>query len=500
MRCDIDIRDGELSYRGSIPGRDPAELAVTASPTAFELTRLTPGAPALYYRLGRGRVQLSDDLRDLAPDGPMPPPDPGVLLARIHGLPDAPGSTPLPAVQELTLGNRLRVDGDGVRVLRRPPRLAPGTSNLPHTLGRTIVQDADELAVAYSGGVASSFVAVCARAAGARPALFHADLGVPSPPLPEIPDTRSERVRCDLFELLDPGQISGRELVAPLPEAALRRGMTARLRAAAGMPLVSGALLENLVSTTLSDVGGGLRGRRLLACEPFHREGVLASLREARTVLAAKGAGMRGRRVIGAEPPESESQEVGAPPQAPSEEGGLPGLTEAGREALKSARLATGAVWRTHLEDLPTAIGRAEAARPEAGLTGAATRGSSVVIPALDPRVLAAVAALPTRALGRVRGGRFVNQAPLRDVLARAGVGEVREASSAFRLRLAAATYVHRERRAIAAQLAGDCALADLGLLDPAPVVRLLRDGQATADRALIVLRLAWLDRWLRRR
>jgi hypothetical protein len=499
MRCDIDIRDGELSYRGPVPGPDPAELAVTASPTAFELTRLTPGAPALYYRLGRGRVQLSDDLRDLAPRGPMPSPDPGILLAMIHGLPDAPGSTPLRGVQELTLGSRLRVDRDGVRVLRRPPQLAPGTSNLQHTLGQAIAQDADELAVAYSGGVASAFVAVCARAAGRRPVLFHADLGAPSPPLPEIPDTRTERVRCDLSELLDPDQISGRELAAPLPDSALRTGVTARLRAVAGMPLVSGTLLENLVSTTLPDIGGALWGRRLLACEPFHREGILGSLQEARTVLAAKGAGMRGRRVIGAEAPESESQEVGAAPQAPSEEGGLPGLTEAGREALKSARLATGAVWRTHLEDLPTAIGRAEAARHEAGLTGAGG-AAGAVIPALDPRVLAAVAALPTRALGRVRAGRFVNQAPLRDVLARAGVDQVREASSAFRLRLAAATYVHRERRTIAAELAGDCALADLGLLDPAPAVRLLRDGQATADRALIVLRLVWLDRWLRRR
>lgn len=61
-------------------------------------------------------------------------------------------------------------------------------------------------------------------------------------------------------------------------------------------------------------------------------------------------------------------------------------------------------------------------------------------------------------------------------------------------------TYVHGERRAIAAELASDCALADLGLLDPRPLLRLLRDGQATADSALILLRLIWPDRWLRRR
>jgi len=499
MRCDIDICDGELRYRGAVPDQHPVELALTASPTAFELTRLTPAAPALYYRLGRGRVELSDDLHALQAGGPPPPPDPGVLLAMIHGLPDAPGSTPLPGVQELTVGNRLRVDGDGVSVLRRPPQLTPGRNSLQHTLGQALTPDGGDVAVAYSGGVASSFLAVSAHAAGRRAVLFHADLDGGSPPLPEIPGTPTERVACDLSELLDPEQISGQELAAPLPEAALRRGMTARLRAAAGMPLVSGALLENLVSTTLPEVGGGLRGRRLLACEPFHRDGVLASLQEARTVLAAKGVGMRGRRVVGAPPADAEAQEVGAAPQAPSEDGGLPGLTEAGRDALKSARLAIGAVWRTHLEDLPTAIGRAEAARHEAGLTGPDYAGGAV-IPALDPRVLAAVAALPTRALARVRGGRFVNQAPLRDALAQAGVGPVREGSSGFRMRLAAATYVHRRRRAIAAELARDCALADLGLLDPAPVLRLLRDGQATADRALILLRLTWLDRWLRRR
>jgi hypothetical protein len=76
----------------------------------------------------------------------------------------------------------------------------------------------------------------------------------------------------------------------------------------------------------------------------------------------------------------------------------------------------------------------------------------------------------------------------------------VREASSGFRVRLAAAAYVHRERRRIAGELARDCALADLGLLDPAPVLRLLQDAQATADRALMILRLSWLERWLRRR
>jgi hypothetical protein len=500
MRCDIEICDGELRYRGTTPEDRPAEVAVTASPREFELTRLAPGTTHVYYRLGRGRLELGDDLREFHRDGAPPAPDHGALLAMIHGLPDAPGSTPLSGVQELMVANRLRVDRDGVSVLRRPQRPQRSGSSLHATVGQAIAQHADagEIAIAYSGGLASSFVAVCARLAGLRPELFHADLDGCSHPLPEIPDTNTYRVACDPYELLDPDQVTGRELAPPLPEAALRRRMLARLREASGTVTVSGALLESLVSTTLPEIGAGRRGRRLLACEPFHRDGTLATLREARTVLAEKGIGMRGRRPAGSEAADDEVQELGAsPPPAPTDGDGLPGLTEAGREALKSARLASGAVWRTHLDDLPPAIGRLEAARQEAG---PAEANRDAVMPALEPGVLVAIAALPVRELGRVRGGRFVNQAPLRDALARAGVGEVREASSGFRLRLAAATYVHRERRTIAFDLARDCALADLGLLDPAPVLRLLRDGQATADRALTILRLSWLERWLRRR
>jgi hypothetical protein len=497
MRCDIDVRDGELSYRGDMPDERSADVAVTASPTEFELARLAPAAPPVYYRLGRGRLEMSDDLRAFQPAGPQPPPDHGVLLGMIHGLPDAPGATALPGVHELTVGDRLRVGADGVSVLRRPLPPAPGASPLRRAISQAIAPDGGDIAIAYSGGLASSFLAVTARSAGAHPELFHADLNGGSSPLPEIPGARIQRVGCDVFELLDPGQISGREISPPLPDTALRRRLLAGPSEAAGAPLVSGALLESLVATTLPEVGAGQWGRRLLACEPFHRDGTLARLRDARAMLAGNGAGMRAPRVAGAEPAESESQDVGAAPPTPTEHAGLPGLTETGREALKSARLATGAVWRTYLDDLPVAIGRVEAARQEAGLAGPVP---AVAVPALDSPVLAAIAALPARELGRVRSGRFVNHALLRDCLARAGVGPVREASSGFRVRLAAATYVHRERRAIAAQLASDCALADLGLLDPRPVLALLRDGQATADRALLLLRLVWLDRWLRRR
>lgn len=498
MRCDIEVRDGELRYRGSKPDARHAGVAVTASPTQFELTRLVPGTTPLYYRIGRGRLEVADDLRAFAVNGARPAPDYGALLAMIHGLPEAPGSTPLPGVHELMVANRLRVDREGVAVLRRPQQLAARRANLQDAVVEVVAEVCgDETAIAYSGGLASSFAALSARAAGRRPELFHADLDGCSYALPELPDAHIYRVACDLSAMLDPAQITGRELAPPLPEVNLRRRMMARLSEASGMPLVSGALLESLVSTTLPEVGAGRFGLRLLGCEPFHRDGALATVRQARTVLAEKGAGMRGRRVAGAQAAEPESQQLGAAPPPAADGDGLPGLTEAGREALKSARLAAGAVWRTHLEDLPPAIGRLEAARQEAG---PAVPGGEVTIAALDARVLVAIAALRPHELGQLRGGRFVNQVPLRGALARAGVAEVREASSGFRMRLAAATYVHRERRAIAAELAGECALADLGLLDPAPLLRLLRDGQATADRALTILRLSWLDRWLRRR
>ncbi|MGH2943797.1 MAG: hypothetical protein ACRDLN_13590, partial [Solirubrobacteraceae bacterium] len=94
MRCDIEVRDRELSYQGVIPEDRRAEVAVTASATAFELARLVPAAAPVYYRLRRGRLELSDDLREFRPEGPPPEPDYGALLAAIHGLPETPRSTP----------------------------------------------------------------------------------------------------------------------------------------------------------------------------------------------------------------------------------------------------------------------------------------------------------------------------------------------------------------------------------------------------------------------
>jgi hypothetical protein len=64
---------------------------------------------------------------------------------------------------------------------------------------------------------------------------------------------------------------------------------------------------------------------------------------------------------------------------------------------------------------------------------------------------------------------------------------------------LAAADYLCRHRAAVADQLR-HCALADLGLIDPKVVVGLLDRGPDFGARALPLLRLVWVDQWLRGR
>lgn len=488
MRLDIEVRDGELVYDGGPPHDAFTMTAVSATATEFGVTRLAPAAPPVYYRFGGGRLRVSDDLGAMQVPGRASEPDHGMLLAAVHGLPDAPGSTPLPGVQELTVGSRLRMDPGAMSVSSEPLPAAPAQP-LHHAVATALSggdAETGEVAIAYSGGLASSFLAVSARDTGRRVRLFHADLGGGAQP-PQIEGARLHRVDFDLFDLLDPGQITGRELTAPSPDLVFRQRLLAGLQAVAGTPLASGALLEALVATRLPAVLGPRRVDRLLTCEPFHRGNVLTTVKQAREALAGNGHGT----------PSGERPVKVAVPAGDTIGDGVPGLTEAGRTALKTARLATAATWRTHLDELSPVVGRAEAGRREAGLAGPVP---GVSASALDPQVLAAIAAIPADRLGRVHAGRFVNHAPLRDRVKRAGAGPVDEASSGFRVRHAAATYLYRRRLALAAELSGDCALADLGLIDPAPVVRLLRDGPATADRALPLLRFIWLDRWLRRR
>ncbi|MGH3769760.1 MAG: hypothetical protein ACRDTX_32215 [Pseudonocardiaceae bacterium] len=121
-----------------------------------------------------------------------------------------------------------------------------------------------------------------------------------------------------------------------------------------------------------------------------------------------------------------------------------------------------------------------------------------VTIPALASSVVAAAAALPPRQVGRVHGGVFVNHLPLRQALAAHGITRVRESSLAFQLRLAAATYLRRDRVKLIAELSKKCALADMGLIEPKAIIVLLNNGLELTNYALPLLRLVWLDRWLR--
>jgi hypothetical protein len=151
------------------------------------------------------------------------------------------------------------------------------------------------------------------------------------------------------------------------------------------------------------------------------------------------------------------------------------------------------AVWQDHLDQLDPVLGRLVAGLEERGDGG-------LLSPALDPRVHAAAAAIPALRLGRIRHGVFENHRPLRAVVGAAGITGVRRASSGFWLRLGAADHLRRRREKLALELQRGCALADLGVVDVRAVTHDLRDGRDLTEHALPLLRLFWIDRWLRGR
>jgi hypothetical protein len=478
-------------------GEAPPGTRMVQQPAEFELSRDVPGPHPVYYRIGSGRLDCGDDLAEVATRAGAADVDAGALLALIHGLPEAPDSSGVPGVHRLTVGTTLRVDSGGVRVLRRPASVGRGGRLRPAVLD-ALGGLPRGYAIAYSGGLASAYLAVCAIAAGHRPTVVHASLGG-TRPAPAIPGADLVVVPVDPDEALDPHQVTGAETLPPLPEVALYRHLTATLAGLAGGPMVTGASLTGLLTANLSDIPLGPGGRRLLGCEPFHLSGRLPTLRAARDLIAAQSDGVV-RRAAGAprHRPEDEVQPVGIAPERSTEDGhgdGLPGLTEDGREALRSARLGTSAVWRNHLDGVPAVLGRAEADLRQRG--DQRPGDPQVVQPALHQAVLAAIDALPNRRLAVIRGGLVRNQWPLRSTVHRHGVRSVLEHSSLFQARLAAARYLDRTREKVAADLGRECALADLGLLDPSPLLTLLDDGRLTADRALVILRLVWINRWL---
>jgi len=112
--------------------------------------------------------------------------------------------------------------------------------------------------------------------------------------------------------------------------------------------------------------------------------------------------------------------------------------------------------------------------------------------------VAATAARLRPADLAGLAGGRFRNQLPLRLAVERSGVGAVGEAATEFRARLLAMICLHRARRCFADELHAGSALADRGLIDPAVTVAVLRHDTAWQTCALPLLRMIWIDRWLR--
>jgi hypothetical protein len=476
--------------RVALEGRETVHEAsgvrIQCSVSSFELTREGPHSRPVYYRVDHGRLEWGFDLEAFLPASGRPEPSPGVLLAMLQGTAPAPDSSLLPGVRQLPVGTAVRVTEQGITVIRRQPDLlAQGPRRglaeaVSEALGGT------DYAIAYSGGLGSAFLAACALSAGHRPLLLHADLGsdVRRSPAPEVPRLTLKRIRVDLSELLDEHPVTGEEIVPPMPDSEVPRRLAAALARAKGageeLHLTGGTLVKELTSVKLPDVNAGVRGWRLLGVEPFHISGTLQKLDEARALIG-KG------RVYS---PDAQPVDGPAPP-SPTGGSNVPGLTPEGEELLGTAHRAAMGVWQEHLDFLDPLLGKVTAGVGERGDGG-------MRLPALDPRVLAAVAAFEPSGLGRIRRGVFENNLPLHRELARHGITGVHRTAPAFWLRRAAAAHLYRERTKIIARLDRQCALADLGLIDTRTVIRILGDGRDLADHAMPLLRLVWLEQWLR--
>jgi hypothetical protein len=485
------------------PGIDErrAGVRVRHTPQTFELTRERPSEQAVYLRIGYGGLEWGDDLRAFLPAGDRPRISPGLVLALVHGLTPPPDATLVPGVRRLTLGTRVRADASGVTTSHgRPPEPAPATT-LTGALGEALSALGPRFSVAFSGGLSSSFLAAGALAAGHRPALLQAEPPWPAPDAgpPAVPGLAVRHVPFDAMEALDHHQVTGEELAPPLPDVVYRRHLADALVRHSDGPVAFGSLLEELASTTLPEVDAGRRDWRLLTCEPFHAGGTVRGLRAARETLAG-GPQRAAVRPLEGELDEVQSVEARHEAARAGRMGGsgLPGLTDDGRHALMYARSGMLAVWKQRKDRLRPATGRLEAGMEERGLTWPFPHDDAVVTPALHPAVLAAVTALPPRGLGRIRGGVLENHLPLRRAVGAAGVTGVRYRSARFGMRLAAAAYLRRERGKIIAELRAGSALADLGMIEPGVIAELLADGAHLADHALPLLRLVWLDRWMR--
>ncbi|MER8072341.1 hypothetical protein ABTZ59_29025 [Streptomyces sp. NPDC094034] len=464
-----------------------------SSAASFVLSRDLPGTRPVYYRVDYGRLEWGDDLSSFLQKSARPSLDPGRLLTLVHGMAPAPDATPVPGVHRLAVGTVARVDATGVTVTRRVPELPKTRTGLVQAVGDALGTLGGEYAIAYSGGLSSAFAALSAREAGHRPVLLHADFGsaLRRRPTPEIPGFPTRRVSVELSGLLDHHSITGDEMFPPLPDIEVPQRLTARLMDAAGLPVAHGGLLEDLTSIRLPEADAGSRGWRLLGCEPFHITDTLRNLAEARELIS-RGAvfapGLGGREI-----PDKQPVGMASPPK-PLGASPMPGLTRAGEEAYSSSQLAMMALWKDHLDFLPPVLGRVIAGLEERGDGGA-------LLPALDPVVLAAVAALPPSKLGRISRGTFTTHLPLHKALRKHRISGASRSTPGQWIRLAAAAHLRRARAELIARMEDDdCPLADMGLVDPNKIMEILRDSHQLTEHALPLLRMVWLDQWLRGR
>jgi hypothetical protein len=495
----------ELRYDHPDGEGDPPGIRTEASAATFLLTCELPSTRSVYFRAGYGSLEWGDDLAQFAG---KPVRD---LISRTHlmsladGTPLPPDVTLVPGVRRLALGTRVQVDGNGVAVTAgaSPPLRHERPASITEVVGESLARMGDEPLIAFSGGLASTFLAASAVRAGLRPRLLHVAGQPPGPerPLPELSGPMLERVDLDLAGLLDPRQVTGGEALPPLPDSALPGRLPAALAAIRGVPVAGGSLLENLFTVKLTDADLGLAGWRTLACEPFHTGGAITGLRAARAVLNQR---RRQRRPQTAPTPHTPPSDPPADAAASSDHAADDPcrpvwLTDSGWDALGSARLASAAAWQEHERVLSRAAVAAEVAIAASGMGTESPAGArdTVAFPALDQAVLGFAASQPASSLGQIRDGRFSNQLPLRAALRAQGVTQVREAGSAARTRMLAAACLLRERERFAAEVTKESPLADLGLIRPHAVAAVLRDGMTLTDHALPIVRLLWLDRWL---
>jgi hypothetical protein len=453
---------------------------------------------AVFYRIDDGVLECSDELARLTRGDVRATMADATLLSLIHGVPFPPDATHVPGVRRLVVGGTLRVDERGIVVTMAPPdppaQLTPQRpTRLTDAITEWLAALGDNWALAFSGGLASTFLAVCASNARACPPLLHVPLASPlyQPELPGVHGRTAIVIGQDLVDHMAEHHISGTEALPPLPDVCFPSRVLRRAGLEQDRVVVTGVGLESLVTTDLPHADLGLRSRRLRSCEPFHPAGRLRTIRHAQRALRqSPSLGLRTSAAEHDPVPDGGSQSPGPIPHE------LPGLTDRGRATLEYASLAARTMIAEHVVRIGPLYTRLEQTIRQLWL-GDEVSVAATRYPALAPGVLAATAALTPSELGKIHSGLFVNHLPLRAELSRHGINRVRESPGSFWARLAAARYLLRERRTIATDLSRNSALAERGLIDPAALSAALADGAVLAEHALPILRAVWLDRWL---